>query len=145
MTTPLCTDQDPTWWEPGHEQARLAILICRRCPGCPDTDPAPAGVIRQGVPYFDSGLPMPLCMGCERPQVSFQGGWQAGYCPTCRVPDVPLPALQPVRASRRNHALALVRRGFNDVAAGEESGLSTSYVAKLRHEAGLLKRKARAA
>jgi hypothetical protein len=67
MSALLCVGRDPEWWTPGSPSARLAIAICGHCTGCPDNDPNPRGVIRQGVAYADTGAALALC-ACGYPQ-----------------------------------------------------------------------------
>lgn len=62
LTRRLCETRDPEWWATDDDGNRLAILLCRVCPlGCPANDPKPAGVIRGGVAYDDSGKRRMMC------------------------------------------------------------------------------------
>jgi hypothetical protein len=106
------------------------VLICGVCTGCPDNDPAPAGVIRQGVPYSDTGNALPLCPGCSYPFVGYRGG-PVRFCQRCAVPDVQIPDPKKTWERRELLVVALARRGFDDERIGAESGLATSRPSKL--------------
>lgn len=126
--TALCAGRDPEWWTPGHEQARLAIRICTVCPGCPDNDPAPHGVIRRGVAYNDRGFIIPPCPNCGHPQVNYRGG-DLTLCSRCAVPDVPIPSC---RGSRPDQVRTLVGQGRSDAQIGFDLGVKAEHVRKLR-------------
>jgi hypothetical protein len=61
MASLLCQRQDPTWWETGDDGNRLAIMLCRLCNGCPDNDPKPHGVIRDGHAFNAAGRQLAGC------------------------------------------------------------------------------------
>lgn len=94
--TALCVGKPAEWWSPEDPGARLAIAICRRCPNvfdCADGDPNPAGVIRGGVAYSDTGTPMAECPTCGYPRPA-----RATGCSRCEMtargeldPDEPEP------------------------------------------------------
>lgn len=139
--TALCAGRDPEFWTPGHEQARLAMRICSLCVGCPDNDPTPAGVIRQGVPYADTGSRIPLCPNCARPHTGYLGG-EVTLCRMCAVPDVPVPD---VRALRNARIAGMARRGVADEVIAAEVGMEPLSVAKIRRRSGIRYRRASAA
>lgn len=134
--TLLCAGRDPEWWTPGHEQARLAMLICSRCSGCPDNDPAPHGVIRRGVPYTDSGKPMHVCPNCGRPNTTYRGG-VIGLCGLCAVPDIPIPGAP---GDRRSQIAALVARELTNAQIAAHFGLRPETVRKLCRSYGIRRR-----
>ena len=88
-TTPreLCHGRPPQWWTPADPGARLALAICRRCPGrddCLDGDPQPAGVIRAGVAFADDGTAYRPCPDCGYPKT----GSTYQPCGHCGVPSL---------------------------------------------------------
>lgn len=121
--TALCAGRDPEWWSPGSDGARLAMAICRRCTGCPSNDPTPHGVIRQGVPYGDTGRVLPVC-DCGYPNAGYRGG-PVLPCARCAVPTVPIPDRKAVRASRIRHLAVL---GLTARAIGIELRVSKETV-----------------
>lgn len=125
--TALCAGKDPEMWSPASADARLAMAICRRCTGCPDNDPKPHGVIRQGVPYGDSGQVIPPCPACTRPQVDYRGG-AVTPCRLCAVPDVAIPDPGQVRASRVRW---LVKLGADHDRIALDLGVRVTYVPHL--------------
>jgi hypothetical protein len=131
MTRRLCAGRDPEWWTPNHEQARLATLICGVCHGCPDNDPAPAGVIRDGVAYSDCGSVIPACPSCQRPNDTYRGGIIT-RCSTCAIPDVRLPN---AKASRRRWIAALSDRLPTEQVA-VEAGITVRTVWSIRYRYG---------
>lgn len=137
---PLCAGQDPEWWTPGHEQARLAMRICSLCTGCPDNDPAPAGVIRQGIPYADTGKRIPLCPNCGRPHTGYAGG-EVTLCRLCAAPDIHLPD---ARALRNARIAGLASRGVSDDVIAAEVAMAPASVAKVRRRLGVWQHKASA-
>lgn len=134
MTRHLCAGQDPDWWTPGHEQARLATLICGICVGCPDNDPGPAGVIRDGVAYSDTGSVIPACPSCGRPNDNYRGGI-VPRCRRCAVPDIRIPDVRASRASRRRWIAELSNRLPTEQVAAE-AGISVRTVWSIRHRYG---------
>lgn len=91
MLDALCRTRPSDWWDLGDDGNRLALDLCSVCPVltvCSATAGAPAGVVRAGVAYRDSGQPAAMC-ACGRPVVRWSA--TATECLTCRVPDVPLP------------------------------------------------------
>lgn len=131
--TALCAGRPPQWWSTGDEGNTLAVQICRRCTGCPDDDPRPHGVIRQGVGYSDSGRALPPCSACGAPNTAYTGGDPTlKVCARCAVPQVPIPAF---RASRNRWLAGLGRRGMPVRQIVAESGLPLSTVEKILIEA----------
>ena len=131
MSGPLCAGRDPEMWSTGNELNRLAVMVCRRCTGCPPgSDPSPHGVIRQGIAYSDSGNPLPECPNCLAPNVDYAGG-SHGLCRACRVPDVDIPDPQQMRTRRVRH---LLTRGVPapDIAAELQIGVTTVYRIRTR-------------
>jgi hypothetical protein len=125
--TALCATRDPEWWAPESDGARLALLFCAVCPGCPDNDPEPCGVIRQGVAYSDSGKPLPICEDCGYPVADYRGGHVR--CPRCSVPDVWIPSKAWLT---RRRVLALPGLPAREVA--ERVGISPNSVWRIRGE-----------
>lgn len=134
MTGLLCVGRPPEWWWTGNPGNSLAVAICRRCEGCPDNDPAPHGVIRHGNAYADSGIVLPTCPNCDRPNSAYRGG-EAGLCKSCAVPDVSIPSC---RGDRNQQIAQLVGRGLNDTAIGFDLGLRPESVRRRRQNMGLL-------
>ena len=128
--TAVCERMDPDMWSPESDSARLALLICGRCQGCPDNDPTPHGVIRQGVAYSDAGQPLPICPSCGFPVVGYRGG--TPVCGRCAAPDVAIP-------DRRAHRLAMVswltKLDTSDALIAAELGVHPQSVHKLRKAA----------
>jgi hypothetical protein len=129
MTAQLCHTRPPEYWDSGNAGNRLALLICGQCTGCPEGDPKPHGVIRQGVAYSDEGLPLPPCSNCGAPNLTYTGGDpSAKVCSTCVDPKVWLPDL---RAGRRRWALALREAGVAAHEVAAETGLTVNTVWQL--------------
>lgn len=125
--TALCVGRDPEWWTPEHEQARLAMLICARCTGCPGNDDAPHGVIRHGVAYSDAGRVLPVC-GCGRPCPDYAGG--TPRCAWCADPKVSTPR---VGESRARWMVKLSARGLSNAQIGAQAGIGARTVAEARY------------
>ena len=86
MTARLCPTRPAEWWDPFDDGARLAIALCRSCPGrgaCLD-GAKPAGVIQAGIAFDDFGKPLPLCPTCGYPRT----GRPAATCARCAVPTL---------------------------------------------------------
>jgi hypothetical protein len=85
----ICRTRPWDWWETGDGGNRLAMTLCRvACPvvaDCAQADPAPIGMIRAGVAYSNTGLPLLVCP-CGRP-IDRQGA-RRDWCRTCEPPDV---------------------------------------------------------
>lgn len=126
--TALCVGRDPAWWSPGHEQSRLAVMICRRCSGCPSTDPEPVGVILRGVAYSDTGAVLPEC-ACGRPCDGYRGG--DVRCRSCAEPNL---GLLNVRAARDSWLNKLHERGMSDRQIGFEAGMAPRAVEGARRQ-----------
>lgn len=93
--------------------ARFAIGLCAVCVGCPDNDPTPHGVIRQGIPYSDGGTALPIC-ACGYPQQDRRAK-PATRCRRCALPRLDRWRSDVVRwAARGDNYTAMGRRiGFN--------------------------------
>jgi hypothetical protein len=114
------------------------MRICNLCTGCPDNDPTPAGVIRQGVPYADTGKRIPLCPNCGRPHMGYKGG-NLTLCRLCAVPDIEIPS---ARLSRNARIVALAKQDVPDDVIAADVGLSADAVGKLRRRLGVRRRAA---
>ncbi len=114
------------------------MRICALCAGCPDNDREPAGVIRRGVPYADTGKRIPLCPNCGRPHTGYKGG-RLTLCRLCAVPDVAIPE---ARLSRNARIVSLARCGLSDEAIGADVGMASASVGKLRRRLGIRRRAA---
>ncbi|MGX6605608.1 hypothetical protein ACWKSP_26270 [Micromonosporaceae bacterium Da 78-11] len=128
--TALCRGLPADWWETGDDGNDLALLICRRCTGCPDDDPTPHGVIRQGVAYADSGVPLPDCSTCGRLNRTYTGG--VSRCDLCTEPRVALPN---VRASRDRWIAGLCAQGMSNADVAAEADVSLRTVGRIRNTA----------
>ncbi len=128
MTDLLCRGLDPEMWWTGDSRNRLAVLICGQCEGCPDDDPTPAGVIRRGVAYSDSGKPLPQC-ACGTPCAGYLGG--TVKCKSCIEPTVPIPHVNRERAS---WMVRLHERGLPDEQIAVEAGITAHRVKEARRE-----------
>ncbi len=133
MSTQLCLGRPSDWWDVGDGGNRLATAICRVCAGCPNSDPDPAGVIREGVAYSDRGAVIPECPTCGRPSDTWRGG-VVTRCSTCAVDEsLPLPD---TRLLDRRWILSLMRRGFTDEQVSAECGRTVSAVQNIRYRYG---------
>lgn len=132
MRGPLCAGMPSEYWSTGDPGNSLAVTICGACEGCPDDDPAPHGVIREGVAYSDTGMVLPPCPNCGRPNTNYRGGVNT-RCPGCAVPDLPLPD---VKASYRRWILALYDRGMSNKQIAVEAGTTARAVCNIRSRYG---------
>jgi hypothetical protein len=139
VTAVLCRTRPPEYWETGNAGNQLALLICGRCSGCPDDDPDPHGVIRQGVAFSDFGNPLPPCSNCGAPNTTYTGGDpSAKRCKRCAEPQVWIPDRREMRSLR---VLSLSREGLTAKQIAAELGTSLNTVWSVRGQA----RKAEAA
>lgn len=85
----LCLDQPADWWDTGDNGNRTALDMCRTCPtGCPNNDPYPHGVIRDGIPYGNNGRPRPLCP-CGYPvETDHAKPGADSRCRRCQTPTI---------------------------------------------------------
>lgn len=122
MTTAvLCKGKDPELWDTHTDGARLALMICGVCDGCPKNDPTPHGVIRQGVPYSDEGVPLPICH-CGYPVTDYAGG-DIRCCLRCREIG------EQVRpAEHRERVTALWAEGLGYIRIAQRIGASAAAV-----------------
>lgn len=129
MRTSLCRGLPPDWWTPESGGARFAVMICRRCPGCPIPDPEPAGVIRDGIAYSYNGAVLPLC-GCGRPCHGYRGG--DPRCRLCAEPNLDLINVRHVRDRwlSRLHD----ERGMTDREIAAEVGITVRAVGCARRQ-----------
>lgn len=76
-----CRDLPGDWWDTGDDGNRLALAIChQRCQVrelCGQGNHT--GVISGGVPYGDTGKPVPLC-SCGHPVTQQRGGTECHRC-----------------------------------------------------------------
>lgn len=125
-------------WSPADDRSRLALLLCSACAGCPDNDPRPHGVIRQGVAYSDKGHTLPICPTCGYPDHLYSGG-STETCSRCRVPDIAIPSC---RGTRAEQIASMVADGWDDGRIGWSLGLATETVRKLRQQHRILRQPA---
>lgn len=133
--TALCHGRDPELWSTGDDGNRLALLICARCTGCPDTDPNPAGVIRQGVAYSDTGFALPVCGDCGYPVVGYNGG-----TPSCRRCADPQVWVADRTWLRRRRVTVLAGKGLLDRQISDRTGIPAKSVSRIRRDLGIAKR-----
>lgn len=89
VTGLLCQTRPPEWWETGDPGNRLAIGLCRVCPGreeCAAGARGEAGVIRAGVAYLERGGVAEICH-CGYPD-DRRADYRRSYacCRRCAVP-----------------------------------------------------------
>lgn len=128
MSAGLCLNRPAEYWDSENDGARLALLICGACTGCPLDDADPYGVIRQGVAYGDTGRRLPICGDCGYPIAGYRGG--PVHCPRCLVPDVFVPTTAWLN---RRRVLALAELPAREVA--RRVGISANSVWRIRGKA----------
>lgn len=119
----LCRTRPADWWDLGDDGNRLALAICSVCPvrdRCADDEPA--GVVRAGVAYRDSGEPAQVCR-CGRPIPRRR---DSGDCYQC----VPLVDTQvPVARRRRGRPASVDPVTERRIAALQAGGVSFRTIA----------------
>jgi hypothetical protein len=123
----LCRTRPADWWDVPNDGNRLAIGLCQVCPvrsRCAETDTEPAGVVRGGVAYRDTGERAQVCP-CGRPIPRRR---DSGDCYQC-VPlvDTPVPAARPVR--RRGRPAAAEPATERQIVALRDGGVSFRTIA----------------
>jgi hypothetical protein len=143
--SPLCAGQPTEYWTSlGDDGNRLALAVCRVCPcrngdQCvgPDVvpDPRPAGVIRAGIAWSDTGKLLPLCDACGYPVVGYAGGDVS--CRRCAIPEVSIPDPKQVRGRRIR---LLVAEGMSDDELATALGIRRAAAQTARLRAGAKRR-----
>ncbi len=147
-----CRNLPADWWDLGDVDAnRLALTLCRLgCPvraQCAATDLRPAGVVRAGVVWTNTGEPAQIC-ACGRPIA--RPRLASAQCLTCDPPhNTPMPHGQSGNGRRLGNGkverhldtiAALVAEDWTDRAIGLRLGCKASAVRGVRRRHKLTSR-----